>query len=316
MITLFVEIVVKLIAYSILFWGVGRLSYPLVIDFLKLRKRSYRVKKQLNAMKDEDKKTSKFHEHITVLVKSTSKNNDDLSVFNFYLLTMVLLVTTFSILFILTKAIIIALFSALSVSVLPYMFRRFQLSSKRMETSYAFLQEYHIFLQSYQQNKDVYHTMVQTIQSTQNKKLKFAYMRVMSTMQQERNLHAFSEAMREFNYTINTSFSTRFANLLIKEYRDNIDISEALLDLHVDLQKREKDMAAMKSRRTETIILGYLPLVTLPLLVYMGMQINIMYSTASVFSNPQNVVLFMVALFSALISAMSSYLFNKPDADI
>lgn len=313
---IFLEIVFKLTSYVLLFLGISWLVQPLLSGFYKLRKRSYRIKKQSSAEIKLNVKTIKIHEHIKLLVNATAKTADDNAVINFYIFTTVLFSTTLIVLYMVTQSIIISVFLAVFIGILPYMAKRFQLAGKRMEISYAFMKEYHIFLQSYQHNRDVYHTMVDTVQSIQDKKLKFAFMRVLSNMQKDRNIESFQESMKLFNYTVNTSFATRFSNLLIKEYRENVDISEALLDLHVDLQKREKDMASMKSKRMETIILGYMPICVIPIFLIMGRQMSIMYSTSAMFAETINVVLFMIALIVAIISAMSAYLLNKPNADI
>lgn len=312
------EAVIKISSYILLFLGISRIVRPLLMDYYRLRKRSYRIKKQSssNLSNQFSKRTNVLHSHISLLVKTLSKKHDDGAVANFYILTVVIFAASFVVMSIILKMPLYALLVAVALAVMPYVWKRFQLAGKRMETAYAFMKEYHIFLQSYQQNKDVYHTLVDTVKSVQDKNLKFTLMKVLSSMQKDRNLASFKEAMNVFVYSINSSFSTRFANLLIKEYRDSVDISEALLDLHSDLQKREKDMAMLKSKRMETIFLGYMPLGILPILLFMGYQMSMMYETTQLFEDKGSVLMFLLAVIVALISAMSAYLLNKPSADI
>lgn len=311
-----IEFSIKLVAYVMMFVGISWLVIPLLKDSMKLRKRTYRIKRNSQSTSVKSKRTSVVHEHIKLLVNSTSKKLDDNAVIHFYVLTFILFTATLVLLLLLTKSIVVSVFLALIIGVLPYIGKRFSLAAKRLELAIAFMKEFHIFLQAYQHNRDVYHTLVETVQSVQDKGLHFELMKILSTMQKERNLEAFHEAMLLFNYSVNTSFATRFSNLLIKEYRESVDISESLLDLQRDLQKRQKDMATLKTKRMETIILGYMPLFILPIFVFVARQMTVMYTTSPIFANTQNVVLFMIALIISIISAMSAYLFNKPNADI
>jgi len=313
-----IEATIKTIAYVLIFLGISWLVYPLIIDFYRLQKRSYRIKKQSNSLLSEEinKRKNRLHEHIKLVVESLAKSSDDKVVLNFYLLTLVMFVATFMVLFIILKLIVFPLLIAFVVSAMPYVWKRFKLAAKRLEISYAFMKEFHIFLQAYQHNKDIYHTMVETVKNVQDKGLKLAFMRVLSNMQKERTLSAFQDSMKLFMFTINTSFGTRFANLLTKEYRDNVDISEALLDLHVDLRKREKDMSTLKTKRMETIILGYMPLAILPIFLVLGKKMSVMYSTSFILAQKESLIFFMIALVVAIISAMSAYLLNKPNADV
>ncbi|MEK6190607.1 MAG: hypothetical protein N2A99_06425 [Carnobacterium alterfunditum] len=315
---LIIEALIKTIAYSMLFLGIARLVFPLMKDFFRLQKRTYRIKKVSHSTESGSikKRTNKLHEHIEMVVKALAKRNDENAVMNFYLLTGVLVIATTIVMFVLLHSIPYAFLIALAVAVMPYVWKRFQLAGKRMEIAYAFMKEFHILLQAYQTNKDVYHSLVQSVKSIKDPKLKFSLMKVISSMQKDRNLYSFQESMKLFVFTVNTSFATRFANLLIKEFRDNVDISEALLDLHVDLQKREKDMASLKTKRMETIVLGYMPLAIIPIFLLMGRQMTIMYSSSQMFEDRGSVLLFTLALFVAIISAMSAYLLNKPNADI
>lgn len=312
------EAVIKICSYVLLFLGISWIVRPLLIDFYRLRKRSYRIKKQSSSnLSDQlSKKTNGIHAHVSLLVKTLSKKNDDSVVANFYILTAILFAASFIVMSLVLKTAVFSLILAVVIALLPYVWKRFQLAGKRMETAYAFMKEFHIFLQAYQQNKDVYHTLVETVKSVQDKNLKFTFMKVLSSMQKDRNLTSFKDAMNVFVYSVNSSFATRFSNLLIKEYRDSIDISEALLDLHSDLQKREKDMAMLKSKRMETIFLGYMPLGILPVLLIMGHQMSMMYETTQLFEDRGSVLMFLLAVIVALISAMAAYLLNKPSADI
>ena len=316
MLTLIIEILFKILGYALLLFGISQLVYSLVIDAYRLQKRKFRMKQQHNdQLKKVSNQTMRIHEHIKLLVLSVSKKPSARTVFNFYMVSLSIFLTTFLVLYILVQSFLFSLGMALLAGAMPYIVNSFKLINIRLEIRYAFMKEFHVFLQAYQQNRDVYHSLVDTVGQIKNKQLKMAFMRILSSMQKERTLSAFQESMRLFNFTVRGSYTTRFANLLTKQYRESANISESLLDLHADLQKREKDLSALKSRRMETVLLGYLPLIILPILVIMAQQMSIMFSTHTLL-NQTNVSFFMVALTMAVACAFSAYLLNKPDADI
>jgi Flp pilus assembly protein TadB len=316
-VVLWIEAIVKIIAYNLLFLGIWRLTYPLWIDSFRLqkRRRSLRKLNQSYSSNQNKKKRSRIHKHIRYLVLSLAKDSNEQRVVNFYASSISLFVLTFTMLMLLLKTFVLPMFVAIWVASLPYIWLRFRLANMRIEASLAFMKEFHIFFQIYQQYKDVYHTVMQTVKDTKDKRLQMAYRRLLSTMQKERTEEAFMEAAQLFSYSVGTSFSARFANLLVKAYREQVDISEALLDLYKDIQKREKDIAALTTKRMETVILGFMPIIFLMIFVWISFRIFMMYSTQFIL-NHINLAGFVIALILAIASALSAYLFRKPRADI
>lgn len=314
---LIVEVLFKVIGYLLIFIGLWKLAWPLLRDSRRFRLRKNRLRKiQRNNQQLQTKKRKRpIFVHIQKLVYALSKKDADQRLSYFYGMTVGSFVVTLTTLVLLVKSFVFPILIALIIASLPYVFLRFRLANLRIEASIALMKEFHLLLQSYQQNKDVYHTLMAVTPEFRDKRLRNAFQRLLSSMQKDRSDEAFREAVQLLAFTVGSSFAARLANLLIKTYRDQVDISEALFDLHQDLQKREKDMSAMKTKRMETIILGFLPVVILPVFVLMAYRMSMQYSMSHMLDNSNALITLILAFVLSVISALCAFLFSKPRAD-
>lgn len=313
---LLIEIVVKVIAYSLLTIGTWYIVTPLIYDYWVMKKRSSKIRKFQKDKKVEKKQPNPLHSHIRLLVMSVSKKPSEQKVLNFYGISMLLLIVTTSIVALLTRDYALAILTGVSMMIIPYSLFRFKLAELRAKASIAFLQEFHQLLHFYQSHKDVYRLISNASVHIHDKSLRMAFVRLRSSMEKIRTTEHFVEAVQILSFTIGSSFSARFANLLIKSYRENIEISEPLLDLHKDLRKREKDMAELKTKRMETIVLGFMPLVFLPIFIYTSLNTTMMYRFDYILQSTDSFMLLVISIILAIISAMSAYLLSKPKADL
>lgn len=312
-----IEAAVKIIAYTLIFVGIWRLSYPFWIDSYRLQVQKARLRKHVTLAnaRAEERKSNRLHQHIQSLVFALSKRNGKQKVWNFYYITLGLFISTLCMLILLGEGLFLSMSFATFIAVIPYGLLRFRLASIRVKASHAFMKEFHVFLQLYQQERDVYFSVMEASQKIRDKRLRLAFRRILSSMQKERTEEAFRGSMNLFAFTVGSSFAARFSSIMIKAYRDQVDVSEALLELHVDLRKREKDISQLKTKRMETILLGFMPLGLLPLYLWIGSKMLVIYSTAFVFDQTNMITGFIISLLFAIASALAAYLLSRPKAD-
>lgn len=315
-----IEAAVKIIAYLLIFVGIWLLSYPFWIDTYRLQVQKSRLRRHRYGVDSyqviTNRKYNPLNEHIRNLIFSLSKERHEYKIWSFYVISVSLFIITISLLVLLGEKTLLSFILALIIGLIPYGYYQFRLINTRLKASLAFMKEYHIFMQLYQNYKDVYLGVKEATQKIRDRRLRMAFRRVLSSLEKDRTEKSFEEVMHLFAYTVGSSFANRFANLLIKAYRDNVDISEALFDLNIDLRKREKDMATLKTKRTETIILGFLPLAILPLFIWVIYKVFMMYSTTFVLEQKNIFTGFIISFILAIVSALSSYLLSKPRADL
>lgn len=313
---LLIEILVKIIAYSILAIGVWQLVVPLIYDYWVLKRRSSRVRKFQKTHVVVEKEPNKFHQHIRILVFSISKRPSEQKVLNFYGISILLFVVTTSIIVFLTGEYGVAILSGFMLMIMPYSLCRFRLAEIRAKASYAFMQEFHQLLHLYQSHKDVYRLVSNASIHIRDKNLRMAFVRLRSSMEKVRTTEHFIEAVQLLSFTIGSSFAARFANLMIKSYQENANVSEAILDLHTDLRKRERDMSVLKTKRMETIILGFMPVIFVPIFIFAAFRMTMLYEFNYIIQQTNSLILLVISVVLAVVSAMSAYLLSKPKADL
>jgi hypothetical protein len=313
-----IEVAIKILAYLLLFFGIWKLTYPLWIDQYRMKSRSIRLSKRKKASVQDKRSFSDkaFFSHIRKLIFSQAKNPNEYKVWNFYGLSIVLLVTTSFSIILVTGQIVMGILIGIMFMLIPYSLLRFHSKNARLSSALAFMQEFHLLLQGYQRHKDVYQMVFETTPAIRDKRLRITFNRLLSSLQKDRTESSFMEAVHLFSYSIGGSYAARFSNLLIKSYRDQYDVSEAMMDLYKDLRKREKDMAALKTKRMETILLGFMPAVFLPVFIFTAYRMTMMYSNSFILKHNNSFIALIFSIVLAVISALSSYLMSKPRADL
>lgn len=312
------EIFITIIGYGLLFYGIWLLSWPLLMDARRFRVRSQRLRK--NQRKEIEKlnnvKKHPLFLHIRKLVFSLSADTNEKRLWNFYGISIALLIAvTFSI-GVLTSRYDLAIVGGILMAFMPYAFLRYRIMGVRLDGSLAFMKEFHIFMQAYQKNKDVYHTVYEVTHLLHDKRLRMNFQKLLSSMQKNRTEEGFLDAVQLFAFSLNSSYAIRFTNLLVKSYRDNGDIIEGLMDIHRDLRKRERDMEVLKTKRIETVILGFMPLIFIPIFIFMALRVTMMYEMSFLVQQTTSVIGLIIAAFLAIASAMCSLLMSKPRADL
>lgn len=325
MLSTILQIFIKIIGYSAFFYGMWMIVAPILKPSLENNYHRWKRKryiKRLNELNDisreeEDKERGKIFLHLEMLLASMQKESKDANVFNFVFLMAIIVLITGITMYISLDDLVFSSLVAVFFGAMPYIWLRFRLASKRLSTSYAFLSEFHLILQNYQSTgKDIYYTMLNVVKDVEDKDLRRSFIKLISALQKDRNDFEFRKAVNVFIFTVDSTFSKRFGKLLLKAYIDNANISKSLLDLSVDIKKRKQDMEHEKSQKLETVILGYSPIVLLPLFFYMAYRIAGVYDFWYMFKQQMPLTLFIVVIITSIVSIFSAYLLSKPRADI
>lgn len=327
---LLADITVKIIGYTLILYGIWLLVGQYVIGnaFLYIqqdiqRKRYVKRLNRIGDLKFEEKikDASIFQNHIEKLLQSVSKKSIEerkrTAVNNFYILSLFLFSVSFMILFLLLKDFVVALGFGLLVMSIPYLLLRMRLTNKRMKTSMAFMNNFHIIVQAYNTNlKSAYHMVQDITETLDDKQLKTTFIKLLASMQQDRHEKDFREAIVVFAYSINSSFAIRFGNLLSKSHLTATNITLPLNDLSNDVTSRRNDLQNEKSLNVETKVLGYLPIITLPMFMFAAWRLSTMYSFWDLFNQSANLLTFLMAIVFTGISLFSVIVLTKPRSDI
>ncbi|WP_019156870.1 hypothetical protein [Robertmurraya massiliosenegalensis] len=320
------EILLKIVSYSLAIYGLWLLiGSPFLQNELekgfKKWKRNRRLKRLNELNKTEDSKKSNtqnpIFQHLELLLNAISKKEEKANVFNFLFLIGVIFSVSITALMLSISDILFSLFTSIVFTSIPYIVIRLRLTTLRLRTQLAFLNEYHALLQNYQSTgRDIYYTIMNVIKDTEDRDLKKIYQKLLSSMQKERSEEAFVKAITVLSYSINSTHAKRFAKLLIKAQIDRADISLPLNDLNNDIKKRQKDMQVSKTDKLETIMMGYLPIALLPLIVFLAYRITGIRDFWHFFFEKTSFSIFIVAVSMSVISVLTAYITSKPRADI
>ncbi len=321
-----VEILVKVLGYTLVLYGVWRLiGQYIVANTIKMLYRDFkrsRYSKRLHQVNKNDEKKPKrinyFHEHIRLVLLSLSKTRSEkVNVLNFYVLSLFLFGVTAGVIYMLLYDVLIALAVAMFFSLMPYTILRLRLVTKRLKTSMAFMNNFHLIIQSYHSTgNNGYHMIMNLCKDIEHKELKNSFMKLLAAMQRDRHEEDLKEVVRVFAYTINSSFAIRFGNLLVKSYLYQSDISLPLKDLNQDISERKNDLEKEKSQNVEVKILGYLPIIVLPIFVFVAYKFSVLYNFWDLFTSTLPITIFIIATVYSIISLFLVLIFSKPRSDV
>jgi len=321
---LFIEAISKILGYSLFFYGLwALLGAPFLQGELEKNFRRWKNRREIKRWEEVHQTAKKNYEvhpfvkHLELLLSSISKNSKNVNVFNFLFASMLIFVITVTVLYLLIHDLVFALGIGITFGILPYVAIRYRLTMLRLKTQYAFLIEYHVLFQNYQStSKDIYYTMLNAVKETKNKELKHIYMKLLSSLQKDRGNLEFERAVNVFSYSINSTFAKRFAKLLKKAHIDRGDITMSLMDLNADIKKRKQDIQTDKTRKLETVILGYSPMILFPLMVFLAYRISGVVDFWYVFQQRTPLILFTISLVMSIFSVLTAFVMSKPRADI
>lgn len=313
-----IEVIAKAIGYLLMFFGIWKLTWPLLMNARRFQIRKHRLRKHQRNEQERFKRAFKhpFFVHISKMVFAVAPNTNEKHLWNFYGLTISMFLTVILSITLMTGRFDFALLMGILVGAIPYIILHYRITSYRLDGSLAFMKEFHLYIQAYQKNKDVYHSVFEMTEVVHDKRLRLGFQKLLSNMQKDRTEESFLEAIQLFAFSLRSTYASRFTNLLVKAYRNNSDISEGLFDIHRDLRKRERDMEALKTKRMETVILGFMPIVFVPIFLVMAYRVTMMYQASTLLEQTSSLIGLIAATFLAIASALGSIIMSKPRADL
>ena len=232
------------------------------------------------------------------------------------MLTVIILVMSFSFLFTVLEEFF---YSSLEFYFCysPYMVLRFLLAKLRSETSAAFYELSTVLLQNYQaSSRDIYYTIFNTSKEISDNKMQRLLMKLLSSMQKERTQGDFKQSVRVFAYSINSTAAKRFSKLLEKAHLEDANISQSLSNLQEDIKKRREGIKKEKTDMMETLLMGYLPIVSLGFSFYLVNRSLVGRDIWYYFFQKSNLTLFAISLLLSIVSLMLVILLRKPRTDL
>lgn len=317
------EVVMKSVGYLLFIYGLWLFFQDYLVKQFVSNYRNWKRKRQIKRIEElqvegnhKKNRKSNLHEHIELVISSVS-NKKDVSVINFYVFSILSFLVVTIVLFMLIKEIIISLFIGIFAGIFPYIVLRFRLFTKRVHTSYQFLISFQVVLQNYQATgRDIYYTIQNVVKELDDKQLQKVFRNLFSAIQKDRGEEDFKKAVKVFAFSINSTFSKRFAKLITKAFLEGKDISQALIDLNHDMNKRKMDIQKEKTEKLETIFLGYMPVLVFPLMFFMVYRFTGVIDFWYVFQMKLPLILFVISLVMTILSALMAYVLSKPRGDI
>lgn len=320
---LLLEVVFKILGYSMFIYGLWLLIAPainpLIYDRITKIKRKNRIKRvnELANYEEKPKQQSGLFNHLELILLATKKSVQTNGVANFIFLSISIFVVSTLFIIILTEDLFIGFMIGLLFGLLPYILVRIKLMSIQVKSSIAFANNFHVIITNYQStNKDMYFTVINAIKQIREPNLKITFIKLANAMQLQKNPIDFAKAEKVFIYSINSQFAKRFGKLLIKSHIYRADVFNSLLHLDADIRKRKIDMEEEKTQRQDTVTQGFFPIVALPFAFFISYQMAGVQDYWYFFTQKFTLTLFIICVVLSLISVLIASVLKKPKTDI
>lgn len=280
----------------------------------KYRLRKKRASSELAAINYEHP----FLQHLYFLINTTSKEKKENDILSFLITTILLMLASLVILLFMMHDMFSAVVVTIAIGFLPYLILQIRLRNIRFAVSKDFLETIQVLTQNYNSsNYNVYHSLVLTLESVENKTLRRVLIRLVNDLQVSRNEKDIRQSVDLFVFTTGSNWATRLGNILIKGYVYHQNILNALLELTRQIEETEEMLEQEKSQTMDIVMTGYM---TIPLLI--GSMVLGYYASGPQdwfslqFENYWSRMVFIFAFVLTVFSVMISFILKKPKNDI
>lgn len=203
------------------------------------------------------------------------------------------------------------------IGLLPYAIKRMRIFLMRHENSYAMIDALEQLIIHYRRpgrEGDLYRALF-TVTDTLQGPIKRTF-HSMVTMLQVEGRTSIRRATELFEYQIQNGWAKQLSILFIKAFEDKRDIERALKKVHSDMTESRRHLEQEKSEYSESIIMGFLPTVLLPIAIF---GINRMFEGAVInllFSEPKVFQALLLCVFSSLVGLGTSFVLSKPRIEV
>lgn len=301
-----------------------RVAYLIMMESLKVtysdwnyKYRIRRIKKNID-VKESQVSRNPLVKHISLLIRTTSDNRNELDAQIFILFSGIFGFSMFLLFLIALHDLVVAAIFGLLLSTIPYIFLRLKLNKIRYLMSLEFLSIVQRLTQNYSANQqDMYYALVETQKQIKNEDLRKVTIRLISDLQVSRSEKELKESVQVFTYTANTNWSKRLGSIILKAYLYNEKVSNALMVLTKQMEDTEEMLEEEKSQMQDSIYDGF---ITAPL--FIGSLILGYYSSGAQdwfslqFEGKWNLFLFCLCLVGVIFSIIISIFLKSPKNDL
>lgn len=314
---------IKIVSSVLVIFGGWLMASPLIQPILRerrLRMRLHAGKRWLWLQgKMEDLETDHpIWRHFSQVMESSFKKTHVLSVPNFLMLSSVIGVTSFLFLLLSIHDVLFSLSIALFFASIPYIFVRMKLNKIRVETSLELLNLISFLLQQYQaERKDVYFALLRVKEGMRQGPMELILSKLLNGMQMNRNKQKLQKKIDVFVFSIGGNFAKRLGKLIIKSFLEKTDIQPALAQMEKDTRRAKELMEHQKSQGWDTVMLGFLPLVTFPASIVLAKHASgPMDYWHYQLQTSAGVGLFVACIVFSLVGLIISIIMKRPKADL
>lgn len=316
------EFIVKLAVYTMFLSGLWLLVKPYlktpVIYLLKGARNNSGLKFLKSGFLPQVLADSRIYHHCSLLLQSTWKYYSKASVANFFILSIGLLLSSLAIYYRLTHSWLVTAIASIFTFLLPYASLRIVLQFMRTNTSYQLGPAVGMLLAGYRvSSKNIYFAILHTINKLEDTSLKSAFLVLANHIQSHKNRNDIEHAVELFVFKIQTSWAKQLGILLLNALVDGCEIERSLSNIVNDMKEGQKIIEQEKSNAHETILLGYFPLIALPLTILfmtkLSGQFNILFYQ---FKTPQGLTSFIITSIFCLSGFLLALFFRKPKNDL
>lgn len=282
---------------------------------------TYRTRLKLQTKQLEDQKKQKrsyISNHLKMVLVSTSRSKDyEPNLLNYYMFTFFLFSVSVVVIYLALQQMLISLLVGVVAAITPYLILRMRVTNIRLKVSLAFMENFHLFHQTYYSTgKNAYFMLMNLVKEVDDKRLKTAIERLVSSVQKDNQPNQIREATNIFAFTIGSSFGIRFGNLIYKALAEQTDISLPLKYLSKQITDRRNDLENERVHKTDAKMLGYLSVIILPIFMFIAWRFTNIYDSVKVFMQPYNLMIFLIGVVLVGISFYTVIVFSKPRTDI
>ena len=293
------------------------MQIPIKSKFTQIRYRARLRRKRANEKLNRATDSGIFR-HLYFLVRTTSKGNKEQDVLTFIFISSFLVIMTFVILFLNISDVILSLFVALVVGIIPYLTLQVRLKNIRNKVGNDLTPVVGEMTQQYNANHyDMYRTLIETTNHLNNNVLKRVFVRLISDLQTAATDEEKRMSIDLFIFTCGNSWSKRLGNIILKGYYYDENVMNALLALNKQMGETEKMLEEEKSFSVDPVVNG---LITVPVFVsaiFLGHYVTGPQDWLNLqFNQSWSLVTFVLALSLTIISVFISLLLRNPKNDL
>lgn len=256
--------------------------------------------------------------HLYLLIKTTSSEKSDNNVAWFVAITVLLFLFSGFITVFKFHDVLFGLVIGLLVGSIPYLLLQIKLRKLRFLMGEEFISILQALTQNYNAaSYDMYHALVETQKSIENRTLRKIFVRLVSDLQVSRNEDELRLSVNVFVFTAGTSWSKRLGNIIIKSYLNNENVLKTLLVLTRQIEETAEMLEQEKSHTMDNVLNGYLTIPIYIMSLFLGYFVSGAQDWFNLqFGNQWTLTTFTLSTVGVVFSIIIAMMLKRPKNDI